>query len=321
MELNTIYQPVQEDLEKVEEKLISVSQVGDAHLSELLNYSLMSTGKRIRPALTLLCGKFYDYNLEYLLPMATATEILHMATLVHDDAIDNSPMRRGRETVYKLWGVEKAVLLGDYLFAEAGAITATTQNLRVIKLFAQTIKTISSGEINQAYHAFNLEQERSQYFQRIASKTAALFCLCTESGAVLSQAPEKSIQALVKYAYNMGIAFQVIDDVLDFIGTEAELGKPVGSDLNEGTLTLPSILLLEQYPADNPVKRLFNNRKERGNIRQAIEMVANSPIIQQCYQVASEYCRKACHDLKLLPDNSARQSLYDLVDYIISRRR
>lgn len=321
MELNIIYQPVQEDLAKVEDRLRSVSEVDFSHLAELLDYSLKSNGKRIRPILTLLAGKFYDYNLNYLLPMATAVEIMHTATLVHDDAIDNSLVRRGRPTVYKLWGAEKAVLLGDYLFAEAGALTATTHNLRVIKLFAKTLKTISSGELNQAFNAFKLAQSRSQYLQRVTQKTASLFSMATESGAALSQAPEESIQILIEYAHNLGIAFQIVDDILDFIGTEEELGKPTGSDLAQGTITLPSIILLERYPEDNPVKRLFSNRDEPENIKLAIELVRNSSIIPECYQAAADYGAKACHNLKLLPDNAARQSLFQLADYIISRKR
>ncbi|MBI2980691.1 MAG: polyprenyl synthetase family protein [Chloroflexi bacterium] len=321
MELSTIYQPVQEDLVKVEDRLRLVSQVDFPHLAELLDYSLRSSGKRIRPILTLLSGKFYDYNLSQLLPMATAVEILHTATLVHDDAIDNSVVRRGRPTVFKLWGAEKAVLLGDYLFAEAGALTATTHNLRVIKLFAQTLKTISSGELNQAFNAFNLNQSHSQYLQRVASKTAALFTMATESGSVLSQAPEESIQILIEYGYNLGIAFQIVDYILDFIGTEEELGKPTGSDLTQGTITLPSLLLLEHYPEDNPVKRLVSNRDDPENIKQAIELVRNSSIIQECYQLADEYVARARHNLKLLPENDSRQSLGQLADYIITRRR
>ena len=271
--------------------------------------------------LTLLSGKFYDYNLDYLLPMAAAVEVMHTATLVHDDAVDNSLVRRSKATVYKLWGVEKAVLLGDYLFAEAGALIATTQNLRAIKLFADTLKTISSGELNQAFYAFNLEQSHQQYFQRISQKTAALLSLATESGAVLSQAPEESIQILIEYGHNLGIAFQIVDDILDFIGTEEELGKPVGSDLAQGTLTLPAILLLEYYPNDNPVRKFFSHRDETDNIKRAIELVRNSPIIEECYQIASDYGAKACRNLKLLPDNASRQSLIQLADYLIRRKR
>ncbi len=246
---------------------------------------------------------------------------MHTATLVHDDAIDNSPVRRGRPTINKLWGEEKAVLLGDYLFAEAGALVATTQNMRAIKLFADTLKTISSGELNQAFYAFNLEQDYQQYIQRVSQKTAALFSMATESGAALSQAPEESIQILIEYGQNLGIAFQIVDDILDFTGTEEELGKPIGSDLAQGTLTLPAILLLEYYPEDNPVKRLVQNEDREKNIKLAIELIRNSSIIQECYQVASDYCAKACHNLKLLPDNASRQSLIELADYIISRNR
>jgi octaprenyl-diphosphate synthase len=321
LELSTIYAPVWEDLSKVEDRLRAVGKVDFPHLSELLEYSLRGNGKRIRPALTLLSGKLYHYNPDLLLPMAAAVEIMHTATLVHDDAIDDSPVRRGRSTVNKLWGEDEAVLLGDYLFAEAGALTATTGNLRVIKNFAATLKTISGGELNQAFNAFNLEQTRSQYFQRLAQKTASLFSMAIESGAVLSQAPEKSIQILIEYGYNLGIAFQIVDDILDFIGTEEELGKPVGSDLAQGTLTLPAILLLEYYPEDNPVKRLFKNRDERDNIKVAIELLRNSPIIQECYQVALDYCAKGCRNLKLLPDNASRQSLLELADFITYRKK
>ena len=171
MELSEIYKSVREDLVSIEDRLRSVSEVDFPYLSELLDYSLKSNGKRIRPILTLLSGKFHNYNLDCLLPMATAVEILHTATLIHDDAIDKSLVRRGRQTVNKVWGEETAVLLGDYLFAEAGMLTATTQNLRAINLFAATLKAISSGELNQAFNAFNPQQSREQYFQSLMYST------------------------------------------------------------------------------------------------------------------------------------------------------
>jgi len=321
LQLSTIYEPIQEGLAKVEDRLKSVSRVELSRLSELLDYSLSDGGKRIRPALTLLSGKFYDCDLDYLLPMAAAIELLHTATLVHDDAIDKSSVRRGRPTINTVWGEDQAVLLGDYLFAKAGEFAATTGNLQVIKLFSQTIMAISSGKLNQSFSAFNLEQTREHYFQRVSNKTASLFSSATESGAILSQAPEKSVQILKDYGYNLGIAFQIVDDILDFIGTEEELGKPVGSDLAQGVLTLPAMLLLGRYPEDNPVKRLFQNRDKQENIKLAIELVRNSSIIQECYRVASDYGSKACHNLNLLQDNASRQALVELVDYVVSRRR
>ena len=306
---------------KVEKELELVSKVDFPWLAELLGYSLKSEGKAIRPALTLLAGKLYHYRLDNLLPMAMATELLHVATLIHDDAIDKSPVRRSKPTVYKVWGEDKAVLLGDYLFAKAGELTTVTQNIRVVKLFTQTLRVIATGELAQIFDAYNLEQTYQQYIQRISNKTAALFILAVESGAVLSEAPEVSIKILNEYGYNLGIAFQIVDDILDFIGTEKEVGKPIGSDLAQGTLTLPSMLLLERYPEDNPVKRLFQNRDRQEEIKLAIEQVRDSSIIEECYTVASDYCDRACRRLILLPDNASRQSLTETANYVIRRKK
>jgi len=319
--LNTIYEPVQEDLVGVEDRLRSVGEVDFSQLSKLLDYSLKSGGKRIRPALVLLSGKFYHYDLSRLLPMATAVEILHTATLVHDDVIDNSPVRRGRPTINKAWGEDKAILLGDYLLAKSQELVAETQNWRVVRLFAQAFMTLSSGELAQAVNAFNLEQTRQQYLQRISAKTASLISLATESGAILSQAPEKSVKALKEYGHNLGIAFQIVDDILDFIGTEEEMGKPAGADLAQGTLTLPAMLVLERYPGDNPVTRLFRNEDRQKNIRLAMELVSNSSIPEECFAVASDYCAEACQNLDLLPDNACRRSLITLAEYVVKRRK
>lgn len=321
MELSKIYQPVQEDLVKVKENLRSIIKVDFPWLSEQLGYVVRGGGKGLRPALTLLAGRFYNYNLKYLLPMAASVELMHTATLVHDDAIDKSVARRGRPTIYQMWGEEPAVLLGDYLFAKAGEFVSDTQSPRVIKLFSQTLATISSGELNQFLGAFKLEQTQQHYFRRISSKTASLFSLATESSAILSEAPEELVKVLKEYGYNLGIAFQIVDDILDFTGTEEELGKPVGSDLSQGTLTLPSMLLLEHYPEDNPVKRLFQNKDKQTNIELAIELVRNSSIVDECYAVASEYCTKACQNLSLLPENASRQALTALAAYVIRRKR
>jgi len=246
---------------------------------------------------------------------------MHLATLVHDDTIDNSFVRWGRPTVNKIWGMEKAVLLGDYLFAKAGDLTASTENLRVIKLLPQTLMIITNGELAQSASAFQLGQSREQYIFRISSKTAALFVMAVESGAVLSKAPEKSIQILHDYGYYLGHAFQIIDDILDFTGTEEEMGKPVGGDLAQGTVTLPTLMLMEKYPEDNPVKKMFEGGDKQKYVRETIEMVRNSTIIAECFNVANEYCEKACRNLKSLPEKEVRASLTSLADYIVSRRR
>jgi len=321
VELNGIYRSIQDDLSQVKESLRSIIKVDFPWLAKQLDYVVGGGGKGIRPALTLLSGKFYQYNLKYLLPMAVSVELMHTATLIHDDAIDKSMSRRGRATIYKLWGTEPAVLLGDYLFAKAGEFVADTQCPRVIKLFSQTLATISSGELNQFFSAYNLKQTREQYFKKISGKTASLFSLATESGAVLSGAPEKSVKILRDYGHYLGIAFQIVDDILDFIGTEEELGKPVGSDLTQGTLTLPAMLLLERYPEDNPVKRRFENKEDHDNIQQAIELIRNSPIVDECYAMASEYSARACQKLNGLPEDSSRDALLGLAQYVVARRK
>jgi heptaprenyl diphosphate synthase/octaprenyl-diphosphate synthase len=324
LELKAIYKSVKGDLAKVESQIKAVTEVECSGLAELLKHILLG-GKAIRPALTFLSARFYNYDLDLLLPMATSVELMHTSTLVHDDAIDNSAVRRGRPTVNSLWGVDRAVLLGDYLFAKAGEFAALTGNLRVIRLFAQTLQIISSGELRQTFDAFNLEQGRQQYFERITAKTASLFSLSTQSGAILSQAPEESIRALEDYGTNLGIAFQVVDDLLDFTGTEGELGKPVGSDLAQGTLTLPAMLLLERYPEDNPVRELFDNpdmpeaaRQEK--IKRAIDMIGGSSIERECYKVASDYCDKARRQMESLPAGPARQTLAEIADFVVSRK-
>ena len=319
MELDEIYQSVREDLLEVKNTLRSISRVDVTWLSEQLSYIIQETGKGIRPALTLLSGKLYHYDLTYLLPMAVSVELMHTATLVHDDAIDKASMRRGQATINSIWGDEIAILMGDYLFAKAGEFVSDTQTPRVIKLFSQTLGTISSGEISQFRTAFVLNQDREHYLLRIYGKTASLFSLSTQSGAILGRAPEESVAIMKEYGDNLGMAFQIVDDILDFTSTATVMGKPVGSDLLQGTLTLPALMLLERYPKDNPVAQLFKTR-DITYISRAIEMVLNSSIIDDCYEVATEYSRTSCQNLHRLPENTDRQALYGLGEYVVKRQ-
>ena len=288
-------------------------------LAEQLSYIVKETGKGIRPALTLLAGKCYDYDLPHLLPMAVSVELMHTATLVHDDAIDNASSRRGQATINNIWGDEIAILMGDYLFAKAGEFVADTETPRVIKLFSQTLGTISSGEINQFRGAFVINTDRSNYFHRIYGKTASLFSLSTQSGAILSAAPEPAVDIMKEYGDNLGIAFQIVDDILDFTSTENAMGKPVGSDLTQGTLTLPAIMLLERYPDDNPVKKVFESR-DMEYVSKAIDMVLNSSIIDDCYQIATEYSQVSCKNFMNLPEKDCREALMGLCEYVVKRQ-
>lgn len=322
MEMQQIYKLVQPELDalKAEFNNIISSQSGFPEMQSMLEQVLVS-GKGVRPLLTLLSGMFYDYDVSKLLPMATATETMHIATLVHDDAIDSADLRRGRPTINSIWGVDLSILLGDFLFACAGEYTTQTGSMRAVELFTQTLGIIARGEIKQAFSSFKIKQTYEQYLERIAGKTAALFNMSTESGAVLSNAPESSVQILKNYGYNLGLAFQVVDDILDFISTEADMGKPVGADLRQGTVTLPSLKLLERYPRDNPVEKVFNQEDVEVNLKLAIDMIRNSAIIDECYQMASDYATMATRELAGLPNKPAREALAALADYIIKRQQ
>lgn len=320
MSLNEIYAPIVDDLEEVEHCLQGASQIDDPLLAELLKYAVAGGGKRLRPAFTLLCGKFYHYDPALLVPMAAAVELLHTATLVHDDIVDHSPVRRGKPTVSHAFGENRALLLGDYLFAKAGRLCADTDNLRVIKLFAQTLMTISGGEVRQTAFVFDLKTAQDYYFSWISAKTACLFCLACESGAILGQSPEEAITALRNYGHNLGMAFQIVDDVLDFVGEQGEVGKPVGSDLAEGAVTLPSILYAESHPDDDLIKTVVDSKDAR-DVAQAVEKIKNSPAIEKCLDIAADFCSRAYQAIEQLPDSVFRNSLVDLANYVTERRR
>lgn len=320
MTLDEIYQPVKEDLKLVEKKLEQVAKNDIPIISQVLEYALLNVGKRVRPALTLLSGKFYKYDLNVLVPMAAAVELLHIGTLIHDDMIDHSETRHGKQAVYLKYGVNSALLLGDYLFSRSGSLAATTDNMRVIKRFSETLMTISGGELREARVAFDPSSARDNYYKWISDKTACLFVMSAECGSVLSGCPDDQVEALKDYALNFGLAFQIIDDILDFIGDQATLGKPIGSDLTEGAITLPSIIYAEKHPSDKIIQEIIvGYRKEL--VPQAVEKVRSSTVIDDCRQVAKEFYLKACKSLEQVPDCDARRSLKALVEFVIARDR
>lgn len=314
-----IYEPVRDGLAIVEERLRQLSKTDSPALNELLQHVLNQGGKRLRPALTLMVGKAYDTEHELLIPMATAVELFHTATLVHDDTVDASSLRRGKPTVNKLHGGGRAVLFGDYLFAVAAELASTTGNLRVVAMFAQTLRTVSASELTQSFRAFDLSQSRQRYYDNIASKTASLFVLATESAAVLSQAPEEVVTACKEYGYNLGMAFQIVDDILDFIGAEEDLGKPVGADLLRGVVTLPVILTMERNQSDERVHRLLERRNEESG-KALVQMAGGKSMIGESYRIAEEFCERAHTCANKLPAGPARQSLIDLTKYVTERR-
>ena len=317
----TIYTPIREQLALVSDKLRDLSDTSIPELEPLLNHVLSHGGKQVRPALTLLAANFFPLDSENPVKMASGVELLHLATLIHDDTVDDADLRRGRASVSGRWSKQVAVLLGDYLFATSATLVCDTGNLRVVRRFAETIMELASGEIIEYFNAFNPRQEMERYYDRIYRKTASLFCTASETGAVLSGADEEQVEALRSYGYNIGMAFQIVDDLLDFQGTEAELGKPVGNDLLQGVLTLPTILLLERYPSDNPILALFRDPKKDGKLQQAIKMINDSSIVADCFEIIRGYCDKATKSLETLPKCASRDSLDTLAEYVRERSR
>ena len=317
----SIYAPVRDQLVQVENKLKALSDTTIPELEPLLNHVLSHGGKRVRPAMTLLSSNFFPQEPENAVNMATGVELLHLATLIHDDTVDNADLRRGNASVSSRWGKQVAVLFGDCLFAASAVLVCDTGNLRVVRRFAETIMELASGEIIEFFNTFNPKQEMDRYYDRIYRKTATLFCTAAESGAVLSGATEEQVQALRDYGYNIGMAFQIVDDLLDIQGNEAEMGKPVGNDLLQGVLTLPTILLLERYPNNNPIADFFKDREDTEKVGQALDMINNSTILADCFAIVRQYCDQANRSLEILPKCDCRDSLETLADYVRERSR
>ena len=321
MKLEEILSPVQNELPLVTESLGQVADVDFPQFADVIRQALGARGKGVRPALTLMAGKFNDYNLEHLIPMATAVELLHTASLVHDDTIDKSPLRRGIPTLYSTLGDNAAIMAGDYLFAKSAELAAMPGNLRVVRLFAKTLMDLAKGELEATRSVFNWKQNREDYFRRIDGKTAALFAMAAESGAILSNSPEEEIQALKNYGHYVGLAFQVVDDLLDFTGDEETMGKPVGNDLLLGVLTLPSLLYVEQNPDGNLIKKGFESNGEGPDLKQAIAEIKGSSLIDESFAIARNLVEKAQSSLQPLPDNDSKKALLGLADFVFIRKK
>jgi heptaprenyl diphosphate synthase/octaprenyl-diphosphate synthase len=320
MQVASIHEPVQAELDQVEATLGNVANSDVPVLRGMLTHILSASGKRLRPTIALLAGRFGDYQPQLLVPLAASIELLHTATLVHDDVIDDSDTRRGRETTNARHHNAAAVMLGDYMFAHAADLICRTESIDVVKLFSRTLMAMASGELNQDMSAYQYSSGTIEYFNRIAGKTASLFATSAEGGALVAGAPSSWVTALRDYGENVGMAFQIVDDILDFEGNEAELGKPAGSDLMQGTLTLPSLLLMERYPNDNPVEKLFRDRNREDYLADAIRMVLDSDVLDASHSAARNFRDRAVESIEVLPDTPDRAALIDIAEYVLSRR-
>jgi geranylgeranyl pyrophosphate synthase len=321
--VQSLYGPIADDLALVEDTLRLAASTEFAPLEQMLRSVLERGGKRLRPAIALLAGGFGTYDIDRQIPLAASIELLHTATLVHDDVIDAAPTRRGHPTANSTFDNAASVMLGDYMFAHAAELVARTGNIDVIRLFAQTLKVMATGELNQDLSAFDeASGNRRDYYQRISGKTASLFATAGAGGAMVSASDRDIVEALRSYGLKLGTAFQIVDDVLDFAGDEATMGKPVGSDLMAGTLTLPAILLMEDSPGANPVRALFategNDARQRA-LEEALARIRDGDILDRSMATADEWRDGALNAIASLPRNAHYEALEAIADFVTRR--
>jgi geranylgeranyl pyrophosphate synthase len=314
------YSPVQDLLCNVDTLMRAQAENYHSDLQRALDLILTAGGKRIRATLTLLSCKMLGADVDLSIALASAIEMLHTATLVHDDLIDGSLLRRGMPTLNSQWSPGATVLTGDFLFARAAKLASDTYNVDVMRIFAETLGVIVNGEITQLFST-RCMTDRENYFSRIYAKTASLFETSCKAAALLSNSTLDVQKSMGTYGYNIGIAFQIVDDILDFKGEQVTLGKPVGSDLRQGLITLPVLYYLDKYPSDPNVQHLVRQGclDDSGQTNKFILDIGNSDVIGFAHTEAGKYIEQGLKALSGFPVSAEKSALEDLARYIISR--
>jgi len=323
-----IYKPVKDDLQVVIREISAIANKTsenaleqDEGLKTQLGHILATPGKRIRPALTLLASKLWGHSSKLQIRLAAAVELLHIATLVHDDTVDHADTRRGHHTASKLWGRNMAVILGDFLFATSAMYVCDTNNLRIVKRFTETASDLARGEHNEIYTVWQTGISLESYKQRIYNKTASLFSTAAESGAVLGQCDEKSAKDVRNYGYSIGMAYQIYDDLLDYKASSEQLGKPAGNDLNSGIITLPAIIAAENGAGDE-IFKFFNSPEEAKTdlLPKTIEAINRTGALEKTGEVAYTYAKAAMKSLDHIPPSKYLDSMMYLAEYVQKRK-
>jgi geranylgeranyl pyrophosphate synthase len=303
----------------VEDRMRAQADGHHTAVGAALHHLLSSGGKRIRVIITLLTGKMLGADPDKLVTLAAAIESLHTATLVHDDLIDGAMIRRGIPTLNAQWSPAATVLTGDFIFAKAAKLAAETGSVEVMRVFASTLATIVNGEINQLFSSKWIAN-RENYYHRIYAKTASLFEASTTTAAILSKSGEETESTLKQFGYDIGMAFQIVDDVLDFTSDQAIMGKPVASDLRQGLITLPVLYYLEANPSDTDMRTILDsNFCDENCLNRLLESIRESGAIQQAHEEARHYVHKGLTGLMKLPESKERKALEDLAEYIVER--
>ena len=317
----TFFTSVQDQLQFIDRRIRE--QAGDGHHPDLhaaLDHLLAAGGKRIRPTLGLLVGNMLGASEEKLITLGAAVELLHTATLVHDDLIDGSLLRRGMPTLNARWSPAATVLTGDFLFARAAKLAAETDYLPLMKLFADTLAIIVSGELTQLFSARGMIN-RQNYYQRIYAKTASLFEMSALAASMIATEDADTRESMKSFGYEVGMAFQIMDDVLDFTGDPSAVGKPIGSDLLNGLITLPAIYYAEANPQDKDVMSLPEDGwKDTERVERLVEVVRKSPAVEQATEEARQAICRALNALEDSPLSPERESLENLANFIVDRK-
>jgi heptaprenyl diphosphate synthase len=316
-----IYDHISLPLQQLEQELKEVLCSGETEIKSVTSHLLNNAGKRIRPVVFFLSLSLWQQDISRFLPVAAAIELIHSATLVHDDVVDGSVLRRGQPTINADWGNQTAVLTGDYLFAKAFTLLTDFGQIKIIREMARVVSEMSQGEIQQQAERFSTDLDEAAYLNRIAQKTAYFFTACCSSAGIAAAAPEDAIAALRGYGYRVGMAFQIADDLLDFSGDEAVTGKPTASDLRQGIFTLPVIHLLNTSLRGEELRvRLSEGEPEEDLINTVRQEMVFSQSLEYTRGIAENYINEAVQILKCLPHGKARQSLEQMAYFILDRR-
>lgn len=319
MKLVDLYYKMQPELKVIEERLQAEVDSDYQILKETSQHLLEAGGKRIRPVFVLLSGKFGNYDLQKISTVAITLELIHMASLVHDDVIDNADTRRGYPTVKTKWDNLAAMYTGDYIFAKSLSIVNELASVKIQKTLSQAMVDMCVGEIEQIRDLFNLDQGLKTYLKRIKRKTALLISVSCYLGALATNTERKVAEQLRIFGYNVGMAFQITDDILDFTATSEQLGKPAGSDLKHGNITIPVIYSLCQENRQdlaNELREIIESDQLDDNIDRAIEIIKIAGGIDYAQGLSDRYLKKAYASLDKLPANIASIQLYEIAKFI-----
>jgi heptaprenyl diphosphate synthase len=319
MKLKMMYSFLNSDINTIEKRLEETIQADSLLLKRASLHTLQAGGKRIRPVFVLLAGKFGRYDINVMKNVAVALELIHMASLVHDDVIDDADLRRGQPTVKAKWDNKTAMYTGDFIFALSLELMSDINKPLAHKILANTIVEVTVGEIQQIKDKYRFDQNLRDYLRRIKRKTALLISASCQLGAIAADVDESIHKKLYLFGYYVGMAFQITDDILDFTSSEEELGKPAGSDLLQGNITAPVLYAMENETIRHEIEKVHQNI-EPVQIQRIITLIKESGAIEKSIALSDMYLDKALRVLEDLPTNKAKKTLRDIAKFIGRRK-